>query len=96
MATIDSLSLNKNLTYRNISPKNYQLIEGNPTNFFSPIYATKVIKLPPSNNIQNIIKNNNFHIYNQNINIFPQSQYSYHTLNKKTLVLDLDETLVHS
>ena len=90
MAT-NSLSLNKNVTYRNILPKNFQNLESK--NIFSPI---KVIKLPPNSNIQNIITNNNLQILNQNINIFPQTNLNLSNINKKTLVLDLDETLVHS
>ena len=93
MSNLDSLPLAKNLSYRNMSPKNYELSEPKPPNFFSPFGPIKVIKLLPNANSQNNITNNNFQIYNQNINIFPPINIAP---IKKTLVLDLDETLVHS
>ena len=93
MDNLDSLSLNKNLSYRNMSPKYIYISEINPTNFFSPFGPVKVTKLVSNINIQNNITNNNFQIYNQNINIIPPSNVN---IQKKTLVLDLDETLVHS
>ena len=94
MSNLDFLPLTKNLTYRNVQPKDYQLFELKPTTFFSPFGSIKVTKLLSNTNTQNNITNNNFQIYNQNINIFTPTTNLYP--QKKTLVLDLDETLVHS
>ena len=84
MANNDLLSLNKNLSYQYVIPNNYQVIEKNPINFFSPTNYSKLIKLPPNNTT------------NLNSNIYPQNYYKLQNINKKTLILDLDETLVHS
>ena len=83
MSSLSSLPLNNNLTYRYISPKINQ-------NFFSPILPLQIIKQSPNGNIQDLTLHNNIPITtNKKINIVQ-------TINKKTLVLDLDETLVHS
>ena len=98
MSIIEPLTLNKNPSQTNINiyPGVNQIFEEN-INFFSP---TKVIKLSPiTNNIQNIISSNDYRLYSQKINIFPQNNFNYNNANnvkKKTLVLDIDETLVHS
>ena len=54
------------------------------TNFFSPIHNTPLTKLPPENWTQNLSPK-----------LPPQNIIQYKK-KKKTLILDLDETLVHS
>ena len=98
MSALNTFSLTKNLSYRTTPSNNNILLEEKPAFLFSPIETAKVRKLISNPNIQNNITNNNFQIYNQNINIFSQNQNQYNNqiVEKKTLVLDLDETLVHS
>ena len=87
MSTIEPLALNTSSSNHQIIPNTYQVNEIKQTFFFSPIKYTKVVKLPP----------NNPSLYNNLIPMnYPQINNSFQSLNKKTLVLDLDETLVHS
>ena len=82
MINIDSLSLNTNVSYNFNLPKNFQSFETKTTNFFSPY--NNVIQIPDKISIdKHAIKN-----------VYPQ--INYQAINKKTLVLDIDETLVHS
>ena len=82
MIKIDSLSLNTNNSYNYNLPQNFQSFETKTTNFFSPY--TKVIQMPDKISIdEHALKN-----------VYPQ--INYQAINKKTLVLDIDETLVHS
>ena len=69
---------------------NYQIqnntlpIMAETTNFFSPIHNTHITELPPGGWAQNFSPI-----------LFPQNNIKY-PIKKKTLILDLDETLVHS
>ena len=82
MINIDSFSLNKNDSYNYNLPQNFQSIETKTTNFFSPY--TNIIQIPCKISIdEHEIKN-----------AYPQ--INYQNINKKTLILDIDETLVHS
>ena len=69
---------------------NYQIqnntlpIMAETTNFFSPIHNTHITELPPGGWAQNFSPI-----------LFPQNNIKY-PMKKKTLILDLDETLVHS
>jgi len=82
MINIDSFSLNKNVSYNYNLPQNFQSIEIKTKNFFSPY--TNDIQIP------DIISIDEHEIKN----VYPQ--INYQTINKKTLILDIDETLVHS
>jgi len=82
MTNIDSLSLSKNVSYNYNLPQNFQSIDTKETYFFSPY----------SNTIQ--IPDKIFIDEHEIKNVYPQ--INYQAINKKTLVLDIDETLVHS
>ena len=82
MINIDTLSLNKNVSYNYNFPQNYQSIETKITNFFSPY--TNIVQIPDKISInEHALKN-----------VYPK--INYQAINKKTLVLDIDETIVHS
>ena len=76
----DSYSLTKN--YQMENPLQYKMRD--PSNFFSPIHNTHMTQLPPGNLAQNYPPK-----------LTPQNNIKYQ-IKKKTLILDLDETLVHS
>ena len=82
MNNVDSLTINKNDSEHYNYPKNLQSNETKQTNFFSPIINSSHI--PDNISINENTRKKDF------IKINSQ------TVNKKTLVLDLDETLVHS
>ena len=69
---------------------NYQIQKGtqpviiDPTNFFSPIHATHLTELPPGGLARGFSPK-----------LLPRNIIKYQ-IKKKTLILDLDETLVHS
>ena len=77
----NSFSLTKNYQNNNaIQP----IMIDDGTNFFSPIHSTPITNLPPETWTQNLSPK-----------LPPQNIIKYKK-NKKTLILDLDETLVHS
>ena len=76
-----SFSLTKNYQNKKVTQP-IMIDEG--TNFFSPIHNTPLTKLPPENWTQNLSPK-----------LPPQNIIQYKK-KKKTLILDLDETLVHS
>ena len=86
------LSIANDSSYEDII-NTYDYMDYKPSTFFSPIKSTKVKKLPSEPEISNFE-------YNMNINgkliLSPKKVSNYNTFIKKTLVLDLDETLVHS
>jgi Dullard-like phosphatase family protein len=82
MNNVDSLTINKNDSEHYNYPENLQSNETKQTNFFSPIINSSHI--PDNISINENTRKKDF------IKINSQ------TVNKKTLVLDLDETLVHS
>ena len=72
-----------------IAQNNYNIINNNNIN------KIKYFELFPNPNIQTIISSNNNKLYDQNKGISHQENLNV-VMNKKTLVLDIDETLVHS
>ena len=76
----DSYSLTKKYQIQNQA----QPIMIDPSNFFSPIHETHLTQLPPGGLAQNYSPE-----------LAPQNNIQYQ-IKKKTLILDLDETLVHS
>ena len=82
MSNIDSLTINKNDSDHYNYPENSQSNEIKPTNFFSPYINSTHI--PNNISINEDTRKKDFIKFNNQ------------NLNKKTLVLDLDETLVHS
>ena len=82
MNNVDSLTINKNDSENYKYPENHQSNETKTTNFFSPIINSSHIP----NNIS----------INENTRKKDFIKINSQTVNKKTLVLDLDETLVHS
>ena len=82
MNNIDSLTISKNDSEHYNYPENQKSNEAKPTNFFSPSINSSHIPDNISIN-ENSRKKDLIKINNQSV-------------NKKTLVLDLDETLVHS
>lgn len=82
MNNADSLTINKNDSENYNPEESNQLNETKSTNFFSP--NTSDVHIPDNKSINDNARKKDFiKINNQ-------------TVNKKTLVLDLDETLVHS
>ena len=77
----NSFSLTNNYQNKNILQP---IMIDDGTNFFSPIHNTPLTKLPPENWTQNISPK------------LPQQNIIKYKKKKKTLILDLDETLVHS
>ena len=76
----DSYSLTKKFQISNPT----QPLMTETTNFFSPIHETHLTQLPPGGLAQNFSPK-----------LPPQNNIKYQ-IKKKTLILDLDETLVHS
>ena len=77
------LSQNNKQTFQNYSNKQNISPQSNPQNYFSPIPK----KMPENINLQN---------YNYLTNKYPEISKYNPKKNRKTLILDLDETLVHS
>ena len=79
----NSYSLTNNYPSQNIKVINPLTIDDG-SNFFSPIHETHLTQLPPGGLAQNFSPK-----------LPPQNNIKYQ-IKKKTLILDLDETLVHS
>ena len=97
MDNYNYLPLSNNiLSYNDLG--NIRPYEEQPANIFSPINSNiniNILKL--NNNETNIFFDNNIElIQNTATNILHKSNSNPDLMNKKTLVLDLDETLVHS
>ena len=87
------------ISYDNTNTTTNQCDYSQQTNIFSPINSNVNINiLQVSNNIPptNIILNDLDFLQNTSINILNKSSNNINNVNKKILVLDLDETLVHS
>ena len=79
--------------------ENIRQNDAQQTNIFSPINSNiniNIVKLTSNSNETNIIFNNDFFQSPTSINILNKSNSNSKFVLKKTLILDLDETLVHS